>query len=173
MYFVLFRFLNFPAETEQKLCLIDSATCWSVLSSEFCNMLMCATIFPPRALDFLRVQSEGKAQRILLMMLAVYMCTCDICCSGWGGCGRYQIGSRNKIPSGLLLIPLPQNTDTHAHSTRLRSPSLLCTHTHMQLFLLQIQPTQLNCLKVNLPYNYYPCWDSQQFPIPSPCSEFR
>lgn len=44
----------------------------------------------------------------------------------------------------------------------------------MHGFLPQMQLTQLNSLKVNLPYNYYPSWDSQpDSPIPSPYSTFR
>lgn len=42
---------------------------------------------------------------------------------------RHQIGSGNKISSGVLLIPLPQNRDTSAHTSSLHSPSTLCIHT--------------------------------------------
>lgn len=152
---MLFRSLNFPQETDKKLCLIDSATCWSVLSSKFCNMLMCATICPQGSGFSLEVQSEGRVQRILL-----YTSVCVI----YGAVDEEDVEILDRLEKWNPLRGSPDlPSSKHRHMGTLKFPphfllslSLSFMHTHMHPFLLQIQPTQPNCLKVNLPYNYYP-----------------
>lgn len=160
MYFILFWALNLPQETDKKLCLIDSATCWSVLSSKFCNMLMCATIFPQGS-GFSK--SKVKEKYSGYSWYWVYTSVCVI----YGAVDeedveRYQIGLALgiKTPSGDLLIP-PSSKHTHPHTNSLYSEAhtlppftLHFFHAHTHLYLLQIQLTQLICLKVNLPHYY-------------------
>lgn len=76
-------------------------------------MLTCARS-APRALDFLQVQSEEKVQWIFLI-LSVYKCTCDIWCSGWGGCWDTRYVLEIKSPQGLSWSPFLK-TQTHAHT---------------------------------------------------------
>lgn len=170
MYLISFWWLNLPRGRAKKLHPINSATCWSGLSSNFCNMLMCATI-GPQGCGFYTSPKWGKSTADTTDT-GEYECMCDIWRSGWGGCWEIpdRLYCRNKPPKGHAWSPFLK-THTHMHTPHSLSlypevhtlpPSALplfyvhtYTQTHTSL-LLRIQPSQLICLKVNLPPYYYP-----------------
>lgn len=168
MYLILFWWLNLPRGRAKKLHPINSATCWSGLSSNFCNMLMCATI-GPQGSGFYTSPKWGKSTADTTDT-GEYECMCDIWCSGWGGCWEIpdRLYCRNKPPKGHAWSPfLKTHTHTGMHTPHSLSlypevhtlpPSALplfyvhtYTQTHTSL-LLRIQPSQLICLKVNLAF---------------------
>ena len=146
-YFIQFWSLNLPQETDKKLCLIDFPTCWSVLSSKFCNMLMCATICPQGS--GFSSESKVKEKYSGYSWYRVYTSVCVI----YGAVDeedveRYQIGLALEIkpPQGFSWCPLlPQNTHKFSpqqstHTSSFQSPSLSFlslslpfTHTHTPL----------------------------------------
>lgn len=173
IYLILFWWLHLPRGRAKKLHPINSATCWSGLSSNFCNMLMCATI-GPQGSGFYTSPKWGKSTADTTDT-GEYECMCDIWCSGWGGCWEIpdRLYCRNKPPKGHAWSPfLKTHTHTQActHHTRFLStlkythflhPLSHCfmytpTHKHTRLFYCEYSRVSWFAWKSILPSYYYP-----------------